>query len=103
VEHADRSAADALDALGAPRFATFASATLPTLAPRFVSLGLYRWEVAVRETVAVGVVGAAGLGRRLVEQTGRFDYDEVTSTLLALIAVTLIADLVSARVRQVLR
>jgi phosphonate transport system permease protein len=32
---------------------------LPAAAPRFAAYGCYRWEVTIRETVVVGVVGAA--------------------------------------------
>jgi len=103
VENTDLQGTRALEALGASGFTRFISATLPTLAPRFASLGLYRWEVAVRETVAVGVVGTSGLGRRLIEDTSKFNYDGVTATVLALIVVTLGADLVSAQIRRALR
>jgi phosphonate transport system permease protein len=78
-------------------------ATVPAVASRFAGLGLYRWEVAIRETVIVGVVGAAGLGRRLDEQTSSFDYDGILATILALLAVTVMVDLASAAIRRTLR
>ncbi|MGH3384228.1 MAG: hypothetical protein ACRDO1_06595, partial [Nocardioidaceae bacterium] len=67
---------------------------------RFVAYGMYRWEVIVRETVVVGVVGAGGLGRLLAEQTASFHYAGVSATLLALIALTFLVDLTSALVRR---
>lgn len=103
VENLDHTPADALEAAGSGRLAAFAYATVPAVSGRFVSLGLYRWEVAIRETVMVGVVGAAGLGRRLEEQTSSFDYDGIAATLLALLAVTVLVDIVSAAVRRTIR
>jgi phosphonate transport system permease protein len=73
------------------------------VASRFAGLGLYRWEVAIRETVIVGVVGAAGLGRRLDEQTASFDYDGILATIMALLVVTLMVDIASAGIRRTLR
>lgn len=103
VENLDDRTAAALGASGAPRASSFTYATVPAVAGRFVALDLYRWEVAVRETVMVGVVGAAGLGRRLAEQTSSFDYGGVTSTLLALLVATVLVDLTSAAVRRTIR
>jgi phosphonate transport system permease protein len=79
---------------------TLTFATIPAVAGRFTALGLYRWEVAIRETVIVGVVGAAGLGRRLDEQTSSFDYDGILATILALFAVTIAVDVASASIRR---
>lgn len=103
VENIDRGPEDVLRSSGARPSAALAYATVPAVSGRFVALGLYRWEVAIRETVVVGVVGAAGLGRRLDEQTSAFDYQGILATILALIAVTLIVDLASASIRRSIR
>lgn len=103
VENVDDRPARALSAAGAHPFDSFAFATVPAVAGRFAALGLYRWEVAVRETVMVGVVGVAGLGRRLAEQTTSFDYAGITSTLLALLVLTVLVDLISSAIRRTIR
>ena len=103
VENVDDRPAAALRAGGASGLGTLAYATMPAVAGKFVGLGLYRWEVAIRETVIVGVVGAAGLGRRLDQQTSAFDYDGILATIIALIVVTVIVDLTSAAVRRSVR
>ena len=103
VENADPAARRALTALGAPRSAAFGYGTLPVVAPRFVAMSLYRWEVAMRETVIVGLVGAGGLGRLLSQQNAAFDRAAMTATVLALIVLALGADLLSARMRADLR
>jgi phosphonate transport system permease protein len=103
LENLDDRPARALAAAGARPFDSFAFATVPAVAGRFAALGLYRWEVALRETVMVGVVGVAGLGRRLAEQTSSFDHAGITSTLLALFALTVLVDLVSSAMRRSIR
>ncbi len=100
VENADREPEEVLRSAGATATGAFVYATLPMVSGRFAALGLYRWEVTVRETVVVGVVGAAGLGRRLDEQTSAFDYPGLLATILALVAVTVIVDLASASMRE---
>lgn len=103
VENVDDRPAQVLRAAGAGAVAVAAYSTLPAVSGRFVSLGLYRWEVAIRETVIVGVVGAAGLGRRLDEQTSSFDYDGILATIVTLIVVTVAVDLAGAAIRRSLR
>ncbi len=103
IENGDHRPAEVLAAMGASAPGALMVATVPAVAGRFTALGLYRWEVAIRETVIVGVVGAAGLGRRLDEQTSSFDYDGILATILALLVVTIAVDIASASIRRSIR
>ncbi len=76
---------------------------MPLAASRFAAYSLYRWEVAARETVVVGVVGAGGLGRLLEQQRAAFNYPGMLATVLTLVAVSLAVDLASASARRSLR
>lgn len=100
VEAADHRPAGALRAAGATRLQTVAYAFVPTVAGRFGSLTLYRWEVAIRETVVVGVVGAGGLGRVLDDALTAFAWDEVAGVIVALAVVTFAVDAASTRLRR---
>lgn len=103
VENLDRRSHDHLVATGAPAVSAFAYAVVPQAGGRFLTYGLYRWEVAVRETVVVGIVGAGGLGRLLEDQRVAFDLDAMAGTVLALIVLCALVDLISATVRGSLR
>lgn len=103
VENLDGRPLRALRAQGASPLQVFCYGALPAAAPRFVAYGLYRWEVTIRETVVVGVVGAGGLGLLLDQQLATFDYGGAVTTLLALIVLTLLVDLTSAAVRRSVR
>jgi phosphonate transport system permease protein len=70
---------------------------------RFSAYSLDRWEIAIRETVVVGVVGAGGLGRMLEERRVAFDYQSMLSVVIALIVISLLVDLVSASARRAWR
>jgi phosphonate transport system permease protein len=93
----------ALRSLGASAGQSVLYGMLPQNLPRFMAYILYRWEVCLRETVIVGLVGAGGLGRLLTEQISSFDYSSVTVTLGLFIALTFAIDLISSRMRQALR
>lgn len=103
VENLDERPLLALRAQGASPLQVFCYGAIPPTTPRFVAYGLYRWEVTIRETVVVGVVGAGGLGLLLDRQLATFDYGGAVATLLALIVLTLLVDFTSAAVRRSLR
>jgi phosphonate transport system permease protein len=77
-------------------------AVLPQNLGRFLAYILYRWEVCMRETVIVGLVGAGGLGRLMTEQISSFDYGGVTLTLGCFLVLTLGVDLISQQMRSTL-
>lgn len=99
VENVDDAVPAALVAQGASRTQAVAYATVPDVWGRVVSLGLYRWEVAIRETVVVGVVGAGGLGRALDDELSAFAWGNVSGIIAALVVVTLSVDLLSHWIR----
>jgi phosphonate transport system permease protein len=103
VENLDERPSRALRAAGASASVAFAYGVLPAATPRFIAYGLYRWEVTIRETVVVGIVGAGGLGLLLNTQLATFDYEGALSTLAAFITLTLIVDLASATVHRSLQ
>lgn len=102
-ENLDDRPVRALRSLGSPPAQLVLYGILPQNLARFLAYGLYRWEVCLRETVIVGLVGAGGLGRLLTEQVSSFDYGGVVITLGVFVGLTLGIDLVSSRMRQALR
>ena len=61
---------------------------------------MYRWEVIVRETIVVGVVGAGGLGQLLRDHLAARDFDALTGTILAMLVLAIIVDQLSRVVRR---
>ncbi|MEP0788130.1 PhnE/PtxC family ABC transporter permease [Trichocoleus sp. FACHB-69] len=103
VENLEQRPITSLKALGATDSQVFLYGILPRTLPRFVAYILYRWEVCIRSTVIVGLVGAGGLGRLLAEQLSSFDYKGLFTTLIVFLVLTFSVDLISASVRRSLR
>lgn len=100
IENLDRKPLDALAQLGSPPAAILLYGTLPLTLPNFIAYSFYRWEVCLRETVIVGLVGAGGLGRLLTEQLSSFDYGGVTISLGCFLVLTYLVDQYSHFLRQ---
>lgn len=90
----------ALEAIGVPRPLAALAVTTPAGVPPLVSYTLYRFEICVRETAVVGVVGAAGLGRLLQESLSAFRFPVVGVLLLASLGVSVGVELFSRWVRR---
>lgn len=103
TENLDQRPLIALKAQGSSASLVFLYGVLPTTMTRFLAYILYRWEVCMRETVIVGLVGAGGLGRLLTEQLSSFDYSSVIVTLSSFVVLTFVVDWVSGRMRRSLR
>nr|WP_258003823.1 ABC transporter permease subunit [Fischerella thermalis] len=103
IENLDQRPLHSLTALGASNSQVFIYGVLPATIPRFLAYILYRWEVCIRATVIVGLVGAGGLGRLLTEQLSNFDYQGLLTTLIVFIGLTFVVDVISTSVRRFLR
>ncbi|HEY9662529.1 MAG TPA: ABC transporter permease subunit, partial [Allocoleopsis sp.] len=102
-ENLDQRPLVALKAQGTPAVLVFLYGVLPLTMTRFLAYILYRWEVCMRETVIVGLVGAGGLGRVLTEQLSSFDYRHVVVTLGCFVLLTFGVDWASGAARRSLR
>lgn len=71
----------------------------PRLSGTFVALCLYRWEIIVRESAIVGLLGIGTLGFHIQTNVQELRLDRVLALLLVTILITLAIDRTSRRVR----
>ena len=90
---------EALVAAGAPWGHVMLKAVWPQLQPAFWGIALFRWDINVRESAVLGLVGAGGIGVVLDDAINFFQWDRVATVLLAILAVVLVAEVVVTRVR----
>ncbi len=102
-ESVDTRPAEALRRSGVRRSTATLAATLPPSTHQLLTYTLYRFEICVRETAVVGIVGAAGLGRLLSENLSTFRFPVVTTLLVASFVVSAATELVGRRLRRAMR
>lgn len=103
LEEEDPRPREAIEVTGSGRVGSLLYGSMPVGASRLISLGLYRWEVTVRETIAVGVVGAAGLGRLIDSDLAARDFAAVTAAAIAFVVLALLGSWVNVRARRAFR
>lgn len=99
IEDIDTGQMEATEATGANRIQTLLFGVVPQVMPRIVGLTIYRWDINIRHSTIVGIVGAGGIGATLLNAFDQYDYDFFMTIILAIIAVVMIGELVSTYVR----
>ena len=94
---------DALRAAGVSRPVAALAAVAAPSGRSLVGYTLYRFEICLRDTAVVGVVGAAGLGRVLQENLAVFRFPVVTTVLLVTFALSVATEVLGRRVRASMR
>ncbi|MDP2405869.1 MAG: phosphonate ABC transporter, permease protein PhnE [Hydrogenophaga sp.] len=102
VEALDMGAIHAVQATGASRTQVFFNAAWPAVLPQFVSNHLYIWEFNIRDSTILGLIGAGGLGLLISEAVSLFQWSRLATILLVVIALVVMFDTLSRRIRQAL-
>lgn len=100
LEEAHPGSLEALSAAGAPLSARLLYGHWPQVKPAFVAIVLFRWDINVRESAILGLVGGGGLGMALNAAIDVFEWDRVALVLLVILAMVMLAEWVSTRLRQ---
>lgn len=100
IEEVDLGPVEALRVAGARRSQVVAHAVVPAVAPQFVGLLLYRFDVNVRASLVLGLVGAGGIGFLINQSIQLFRFDEMLTHILVVLALIVIVDNASALVRR---
>ena len=100
IEDIDAGQVDAVQATGASRIQTLLYGVVPQVLPRIVGLSIYRWDINIRHSTIVGIVGAGGIGATLLNSFDKYDYDYSLTIILAIVVVVILGEIVSAYVRR---
>jgi len=65
-----------------------------------LSISMFRWDINVRESAVLGLVGGGGLGMALDTALSNLYWDEAGLVLLVIFVVVMIAEVVTAWARS---
>ena len=100
LDEADHGPYAALRAAGAGRVVALLYGLVPTTAPALVSYAFYRFECSLRSAVILGMVGVGGLGFELSLSFQGLRYDQLWTSLYALVVLSALVDRWSAVLRR---
>ena len=100
IEGIERGPVDAVTATGATRLQVLRYGVLPQVLPLFLSYVLYRLESNIRAATVLGFVGAGGIGFYLQTYLRIIDYPAASTVLLVTVAMVMVVDALSSRLRD---
>ena len=100
LEEAAPGPIEALTAVGASRGSVFLKGYWPQVKPAFWSIALFRWDINVRESAVLGLVGAGGIGMAMDSAMNLFRWDQVAVVLLTIFAVVIVAEILVTFIRK---
>lgn len=100
IEGIERGPVDAITATGATRLQVLRYGVLPQVLPLFLSYVLYRLESNIRAATVLGFVGAGGIGFYLQTYLRLIDYPAASTVLLVTVAMVMVVDAISSRLRD---
>jgi phosphonate transport system permease protein len=100
IETIDRGQIEAIRATGASPAQVLVYGVLPQVLPRVVGLTIYQWDIHLRQSTIIGIVGAGGIGATLYNAFARYDFDFALAILIVIVAIVLLGEAVSAVARS---
>ncbi|MET3683393.1 phosphonate transport system permease protein [Alkalibacillus flavidus] len=100
VEAIDMQPIEAMRASGANTIQSIAYGVMPQVAPQFTSFALYVFEINIRASVVIGLVGAGGIGQLLMSQFSFNNYGAVMTIILVIFVVVVIIEYISTKIRE---
>jgi phosphonate transport system permease protein len=100
IETIDMGVVDAIRSVGAHPVQVFFEGVWPVTLPQFMSTHLYVWEYNLRDSTVLGLIGAGGLGLLLSEAISLFQWSRLATLLIVIIAIVMLFDFISGKLRE---
>ncbi|MGM1047038.1 phosphonate transport system permease protein [Paenibacillus uliginis N3/975] len=100
LETIDRGPLEAMTSVGANSVQRVVYGVIPQIQAHFISFVLYTFEINVRAAAILGLVGAGGIGHYYEVTLGFLEYDKTCMIIIFTLAVVLIIDYISTKMRE---
>ena len=100
IEEIEETQVEAVTATGASPAQVINYAIVPQVLPAFAGISVFRWDINIRESTILGLVGAGGIGLQLQASLNVLAWSQVTLIFIVILATVVVSDWVSAKVRH---
>jgi phosphonate transport system permease protein len=100
IESIDPGPIEAITATGASRLQVVLFAVIPQVIPQFVSFTMYRWDINVRMSTVIGLVGGGGIGFLLIQYINLLQWNQAGTAIWLIAVVVMGMDYASALIRE---
>lgn len=103
IEHVRSGPIEAIEAAGASHMQKITFAIIPQILPNFVGYSLYIFDRNIRMATILGIVGAGGIGYRLISSFRMFEYQEVSAIIIIIFVTIFLLDAISSKARHAVK
>lgn len=100
VESVDMNPLEAMQASGAGKLQMIYFGLVPQVLPQFSSLVLYVFEINIRASVVLGLVGAGGIGLVLDQQIRLYNLPNAMAIIIGIFILVVIIEYISTKIRE---
>lgn len=100
IEEIDHGQVEAIRSTGASGIEELLYGIIAQIKPAIVGVSVYRWDINIRASTVLGLVGAGGIGAQLQRAINSFQWDQVLTILLVILFLVAISEGISAYSRQ---
>jgi phosphonate ABC transporter permease subunit PhnE len=100
IESINPGPIEAIQATGATRLQSIMYAVVPQVLPPFISFTIYRWDINVRLSTIIGLVGGGGIGFILIQWIRQFQYEPAGIAVWLITITVAVLDYVSSEIRE---
>lgn len=100
IESIEMNPLEAMQASGANTIQTIYFSVVPQVLPQFTSFVLYVFEINIRASVVLGLVGAGGIGQILDQQIKFYKYPNAMGIIIIIFALVVIIEYISTKIRE---
>ncbi|WP_439524727.1 phosphonate ABC transporter, permease protein PhnE [Marivita sp.] len=100
IENIDAKPVEAIRATGGNEFQVMYFGILPQIYPVVLATVIFEWDINIRRSAVMGLVGAGGLGLLFFRQMNSFNYGGVTMVILAILVLIILGEIVSHYLRR---
>lgn len=100
IEETDINQVEAVTATGASQAQILNYGIVPQVLPAFYGISVFRWDINIRESAILGLVGAGGIGAQLQASLNVLAWPQVMLIILVILGTVVLSEWVSAKVRH---
>jgi len=100
IENIDAKPVEAIRAVGGNDFQVMYYGILPQIYPVVLATVIFEWDINIRRSAVMGLVGAGGLGLLFFRQMNSFNYGGVTMVILAILMLIILGEVISHYLRK---
>ena len=100
IEETDIRQIEAVSATGASSAQVINYGIVPQILPAFFGISVFRWDINIRESTILGLVGAGGIGLQLQASLNVLAWPQVTLIFIVILSTVVFSEWISAKVRH---